>query len=155
MFPQVYEYYLWLAMGTGEVSLVKLLGRFVNAHGSPGIPPVMTSVLRRGERGHVHILLMFSYCGFDFDCFHFFQLTRDSCSPAVLRCSWETWSSPWPSPSASLGFRHLPLVPFPLHFFPKELHFSLVLLLETWVPVISQMCQWAHWHCRTEFLSPP
>lgn len=44
MVPQVYGYYLWLAMDIGEVSLVKLLGRFVNALGSPAISPVMTSV---------------------------------------------------------------------------------------------------------------
>lgn len=64
--------YLWLAMDLGKLSLVKLLGRFVNAHGSPAIPPVTTSLLRRGERGHVHIYLIFSSCGFDFDCFYLF-----------------------------------------------------------------------------------
>lgn len=59
MFTQVYGYYLWMAMDMGKVSQGKFLGRFVNAHGSPAISPVMTFVLRRCERGHVHILLIF------------------------------------------------------------------------------------------------
>lgn len=110
MFPQVYGYYPWLAMDIGKVSLVKLLGRFVNAHCSPVILPVTTSVLSRGEWGHVHIFSIFSCCGIDFDYFLlFFQLIHDPCSPAALSTSWQTWSSLWPSPSASLGCRHLPL----------------------------------------------
>lgn len=156
MFPQVYGYYPWLAMDIGKVSLVKLLGRFVNAHCSPVILPVTTSVLSRGEWGHVHIFSIFSCCGIDFDYFLlFFQLIHDPCSPAALSTSWQTWSSLWPSPSASLGCRHLPLVLFPLHFFSKELHFILVVLLEMWVPVVSSMYQWALWHYRSGFRSPP
>lgn len=156
MFPQVYGYYPWLAMDIGKVSLVKLLGRFVNAHCSPVILPVTTSVLSRGEWGHVHIFSIFSCCGIDFDYFLlFFQLIHDPCSPAALSTSWQTWSSLWPSPSASLGCRHLPLVLFPLHFFSKELHFILVVLLEMWVPVVSSMYQWALWHYRSGFWSPP
>lgn len=53
----------------------------------------------------------FHTVGLILSAFIFFQLTHDSRSPAVLSSSWETWRSPWPSPSASLGFRHLPLVP--------------------------------------------
>lgn len=156
MFPQVYGYYPWLAMDIGKVSLVKLLGRFVNAHCSPVILPVTTSVLSRGEWGHVHIFSIFSCCGIDFDYFLlFFQLIHDPCSPAALSTSWQTWSSLWPSLSASLGCRHLPLVLFPLHFFSKELHFILVVLLEMWVPVVSSMYQWALWHYRSGFWSPP
>lgn len=63
MFPQVYGYHLWLVMYIGKVLVMKLLEIFVNAHGSPVIPPVLTSILRRGEQGHLHVFFLFSYCG--------------------------------------------------------------------------------------------
>lgn len=44
-------------MYIGKVSLTKLLETFVNAHGSSVIPPVMTSILRRGGQGYVDIFL--------------------------------------------------------------------------------------------------
>lgn len=98
--------YRWSDIGSyilyiGYRSLVKLLGRFVNAHGSPVIPPAMTSVLRRGEQGHVHVFLMFSYCGFDFDWFLLFFS-----SPVTLDLQQHS-----AAPGRPGGFRGHPLQP--------------------------------------------